>query len=326
MFQDLPSMEKFIHLVDHGAGFAYYKKELDLKSQDDIQYHLKHMSYYRMMIERCKANIAVDVVSANKPKAKHEVAIVIITLTTPDRNNSLRKLVDSIEDKKPDYDCKIIGVDSLNSGSIGPIDYERRGWVTLTKPRRGMVGNLSEAVALTNADWILYSEDDVIVNRLPSKQELLDMTQLTYEGRKPGIISYTYGGYETSRGHMMDASYANEKRYVKYNDYCLWFRNDHLRNDYWIEFPITFIKRDLLLSCIRCAQTQFKHQQIEVGLSKAWFAQELDRDYAKATLLDVKAIDEMKLLNHNSYNDVTKHVLWTNQCLATTCIGENLFK
>ncbi len=326
MFQELADMDRFIQLVDKGAGMAYYKKELGLQSQNDIQYHLKHMSYYRMMLERNKANIPINIIEANRPTTQHEVAIVIITITTPDRAASLKKLTDSIDEKKPDYDCKIISVDSLNKGTISVMEYESKGWITLTKPRRGMCANLKDALELTNAHWILYSEDDVVINKLPTKQELLDIAELTYEGRRPGIISYTYGGYETSKTNQLDISLANEKRYITYKDYCVWFRNDHLRNDYWVEFPITFIRRDLLLSCMNYAYDKLKQHQIEVGLSRAWFAQELDRDFAKATILDIKAASVLPTTRHTSYDNVAKHILWTNQCMATTCNGENQFK
>lgn len=114
------------------------------------------------------------------------------------------------------------------------------------KNSNGMMSNQINAINYCNGDIIIYSEDDIIINRLPSKNNIIELT-------KDGVImynsclSYVNGHHIFKKEHFLhidgDYFYKKEKKNFtsKYKDYE---KGDNLS----VCFPCAIMKKDTIMN------------------------------------------------------------------------------
>lgn len=258
-----------------------------------------------------------------------DACVVLMGCTAPGRLESLDNVVDSIESHGIPFKQKIITIDLFEDAPL-PDDfapkYNARGWTVTVSPERGMVANLNNALRLVNEDWVFYTEDDVIIHQLPTKEQFGRMVKVRDKNRPPGIISYTYGGYDFK--HMsqeeLRVSAANPAQFKRFEEFLYWVRDESLVRGYHVEFPVTFFRTDLLRQCLERAKIECKGRFIESALTLGWFSLGLESQYHKATLLkyDEYVIEDIQMTDPKQYESeviLTRgRNLWATQGLATT--------
>lgn len=256
-----------------------------------------------------------------------DASILILGCTAQGRINSMVKLIESIETLGIPFKQKVISVDQ----ALGKLptqwieNYEERGWEVTLAPGGGMVQNVSNGLKTIREDWVFYVEEDVIIKKLPTKYQFAKMVQQVHNGRSPGIISYTYVGYQFKRisQERLSKSVADSSQFRRIDDFLFWARDDSMNYGYHVEFPVTFFKTDLMRSCLECAGAKFKKRLIESGMTAAWFNLGLHNKYFKGTLLnyDADIINDIQTVHPKEYEKMirqTNRSLWTTQGLPTT--------
>lgn len=259
---------------------------------------------------------------------KIDASIILLGCTAHGRLNSMVKLIESIENQPVTFKQKIITVDELNKNKLPSIwadNYRERGWEVTINPNKGMVNNLSNGLERVKEDWVFYVEDDVVVHRFPDKYQFARMVKTEYNGRLPGIISYTYVGYQFKRitYERLQKSVADPSQFMKIDDFLFWARDDSMNYGYHVEFPVTFFKSDLMRRCVASARRNFKKHFIESAMTQAWFRLGLNKEYYKGTILnyDKDIVGDIQGVHPKEYEAMIrnkKRSLWSTQGLPTT--------
>lgn len=257
-----------------------------------------------------------------------DASIILLGCTASGRLNSLAKTIESIENLAIPFKQKIITIDEIGKNLLPKFwadNYEKRGWIVTVSPKKGMVENLTNALGLVNQQWVFYAEDDVIIKKLPTKEQFARMVGIRDERRKPGLIAYTYVGYQFKRitYERLQASVSNPKQFRQLDDYLFWIRDDSMNYGYHVEFPVTFFDVDVMRSCIAYARKHYKNTFIESALTASWFALNIHAQYYKATLLnyDDTIISDIQSVQPKDYEVMIvakNRSLWTTQGLPTT--------
>jgi hypothetical protein len=118
----------------------------------------------------------------------------VIGTTIPEREENMIKTLSSIDKENFPFIIKYLSIDDFGQGLSDNIKnyVESNGWVVLIEPKGGMVKNQLKALNKIDSEWVLYCEDDVIVEKLPNLEQIDDLLN---KNHKVGIISLTGGGY-----------------------------------------------------------------------------------------------------------------------------------
>jgi hypothetical protein len=172
---------------------------------------------------------------------------------------------------------------------------------------------------------VFYAEDDVVINKLPTKEQFARLVSIKDGNRTPGLISYTYVGYQFKRitADRLKESVANPAQFKKVDDFLFWQRDDSMNYGYHVEFPVTFFNTNVMRICMSCARSSFKNRFIESALTSAWFKLGMNNQYYKGTLLrwdddiiaDIQSVDPRK---YESMIVARGAPLWKTQALPTT--------
>lgn len=256
-----------------------------------------------------------------------DASVLIIGCTARGRINSIVKLIESIESLDTPFKQKVItideGRDKLPKQWIR--NYEERGWTVTMAPGNGMVQNVRNGLKEIKEDWVFYVEDDVLIHKVPTKEQFARMVQQKDGERAPGIISYTYVGYQFKHisNERLRQSTADPEQFRQIDDYLFWVRDDSMNYGYTVEFPVTFFKTELMRRCLDCATTTYKSKFIESGMTAAWFKLGFNGRYFKGTLLnyDDDIIKDIQTVAPKEYEKMIRNKgrsLWATQGLPTT--------
>lgn len=218
----------------------------------------------------------------------HRVENMLVTLKSIDLNNF-------------PFKTKILSLDDFGEGIREDIKSytELNNWVILNEPRKGMVQNQIKALNKIETDWVLYCEDDVIVEKLPTIEQIEDLLN---KNNKVGIISLTGGGYNDNinQTKILDNI---KKDFIKVgDDDIFWFRDPSLSNAWFFEFPSMFVKTKIFKNCIDTSLNKFKSIQIEQSYTKSYFHLGYHIEYDRYTWVrDFK--------NHLNYDENVKSLL-----------------
>lgn len=198
------------------------------------------------------------------------------------RVENLIMTLKSIDEKNFNFEKKILSIDDFGNGVSKEVtDYcELNSWLVLNEPAKGMVQNQIKALNNIDTEWVLYCEDDVIIEKLPTINQI---TELININNKVGMISMTGGGYNTHINH--DKILENIKNDIIQigDDEIFWFRDPSLSNEWFFEFPSTFVKTDIFKNCITTSLTKFTSIQIEESYTKSYFHLGYNTEYDKYT-------------------------------------------
>lgn len=233
----------------------------------------------------------------------------IMGICNPQRIKYLKKSLSYLDGQKFPFKQKILAIDEFG-GYIFPHylkkQLEKRRWTVLIDSHRSRAKSMDHAFSTIKSDYIFYNEDDVsaFLPKISDLKNIFDNTVI--EGRKCGMISLTLGG---SKSHFPANQYGDLDKVAKNiilrnKSYLAFRRLEKERNDFFFEFPALFIKTDLFRLCHQTAKKKYSGLQVEMGLTKAWFDQKLDKKYFKCSLckdeiLNVVSDNPLKVFNHS---------------------------
>ena len=194
----------------------------------------------------------------------------IIGTTLPHRMENMLTTLKTIDSNNFPFNVKILSLDDFGDGiKVEVEEYTKaNNWLILNDPGNGMVKNQIKALNKIETEWVLYCEDDVILEKLPTIEQI---ELLLNKNSKVGIISMTGGGYNNHINH--DRILDNIKKDVIKvgDDDIFWFRDPSLSNAWFFEFPSMFVKTKIFKNCIDTSLTNFKSIQIEQSYTKSYF-------------------------------------------------------
>lgn len=175
---------------------------------------------------------------------------------------------------KYDFTVKNLTIDQFTENSETDFSFfENNGWNVILHERKGIFGNLLEGSANLVSDWVCYCEDDVSVEKIPSEEEIKKIEQIKSGGRGIGAIFLMFAGMEEGR-HVVELNeyLQSEKSFKQLTpETKIFLRQEKFKNDYFINFPVTIFKREVLLELIEYIKVHKRRVQVEEAFSQAWF-------------------------------------------------------
>lgn len=246
--------------------------------------------------------------------------VVLLGTTLRNRQTSLLTIANQLNnlEKLSDFPfaAKIVTLDDFGDRTEedlkGFLDFfALHDWKVIRKPRRGMVKSQSEALDLVDTQWTLYVEDDIYLERILTKSQMSEIDALQVGERFCGILNYAVGGYDLEAyNSQIDESMRDSKSYLLLEDGSwVWARQERFRNNFWVEFPATYMRTQLLKRCNEFGQEFLKANderrfQIEHGLGEAWFQQGFDKLFFKGSWLK----DRPSPLEGLTYRDIVDQI------------------
>lgn len=222
-----------------------------------------------------------------------------IVLSTPKRIEWLKKSVESINLVEFKFNKKILSVDQVDEVEFDKsliYDLENCGWIVDIVKFKNKHLSLKHAIDMCDSNYIFYTEDDIIINKIPIDIE--NVLSLDSGNKKCGILSFSLGGsllqYPHSFGDMDNIS----DRILYQKDNMISFSRDvNKRNNFFIEFPAMFISTEILNNLL--SGSVITNGSIEDELTRRYFSNNYHNDYFKQSMCYDKIINVMDHLSND---------------------------
>ena len=203
---------------------------------------------------------------------------------------------------------KFVGIDMVDNQPLfaGTESFLKDfNYIVDKHPINGMINNLGTVIDLLESEWVLYTEDDVRINELPDLDMLLEYINREAD-TNVGIIDlmaargikFTPDRYDQFKENVLDIS-----TYYAFDKYTIWLRQNKSIDNFFINFPVLFIKREIFHQCFHCAKELFRGTTIEVGFTKAFVHLGLHEKYSKIHIFN--QMPELEKLKDMSSTDIS---------------------
>jgi hypothetical protein len=203
---------------------------------------------------------------------------------------------------------KFVGLDMVDGQDLfpGTIKFLNDfNYIYDKHPLNGMINNLSTVIDLLESEWVLYAEDDVRINEIPDLDELLNFIN-SEANTNVGIIDLMAGRgikFTPSAHEAYKANATDPNSYYKFNDYTLWLRTNESIDDFFINFPVLIIRREIFQECFKVAKELFKGRTIEVGFTSAFKHLNFQEKYSKVHIF--KTMPDIEVLKTMNATDIS---------------------
>lgn len=222
-----------------------------------------------------------------------------ILLSTPKRLQWLKKSIKSIDSLKFKFNKKILSVDLIDDDVLDNIflnELKDNGWVVDIVRFKNKHLSFKHAVDSSTAEYIFYTEDDIVINNVPL--EIYNILNIEYKNKKCGILSFNLGGSQLRYPYAFgDMDSIRERIIFKKENIISFVRDENKRNNFFVEFPAMFIKKELISKLL--SEPTIANNFIESELSNRYFSNHSDDVYFKQCMCYDKIIEIMDYLELN---------------------------
>ncbi|KKU88103.1 MAG: hypothetical protein UY16_C0013G0013 [Candidatus Gottesmanbacteria bacterium GW2011_GWA2_47_9] len=226
----------------------------------------------------------------------------MITTNLQSRLQLMQNCVASVEKQCGVFSKKILSVDEF-PGGVSTDWYDtlrKKGWTVLSKkviPRGSMVLNQYRVVSAADSDIVLYTEDDIVINRLPKTTTIHKLfTQPMVHGKRAGFIcfnTHVWKRFTQNPKHIMDFIHDLGNYIIVDGDVFL-VKRDVMKDKYFLNFPAALTTKNMFLALQEYAFAHNVGWGTEQAMTSAWF--ELGKDKENEVLISLKPeiIDHIK--------------------------------
>lgn len=224
---------------------------------------------------------------------------MVLATNVRSRLHLLENAIQSIEAVRGDaIGEKVLSVDLFPGEE--PVKYfDKFGWKVVSGPcagRNGMQINQQRGLSALSSEYVFYSEDDIVVDRIPSWASIAALIENRQQaGRKLGFVCYnTHIASLPDKAPQDRVRFVNSTgNYLRVNGECYLLKSTVLKDEYYLNFPVAIVHRDSFLDMHRYAATHCTGLGIEPAMTTAWFG--LGMDAQKDVLVYVKPDCQQRL-------------------------------
>jgi len=241
---------------------------------------------------------------------------IVVGTTIVSRKRNLLEALESIDNKAPTnlLSHRLISIDDFGEGVTEQDKeaFKKYKFDYFVEKRRGMVVSLRQALDKVSSEWVLYCEDDLTLRWLPTMEDFTKALAVDFGDRTCGILGLNVGGYSPQHLLEIDKVFNDRTQYTMLsNEWCAMKRHEQYRNNFFIDFPATFMRTDLLKMCIDKCVEDSHGREIEHGITQAWFDLELDKKFFKLSLLKYPwSEDETLHMNWDVYTSTLQTIIY----------------
>jgi hypothetical protein len=232
------------------------------------------------------------------------ICAYILAICQPHRLEWLKQNIEQLEKQSFEFDRKLVIFDEFNGHRVTDIIktfLQANGWEYKIVDYHSRSRTMQETLTDIKEDYVYYIEDDVLLD-LPPKDEVLSLFDIVSKDRICGHISPQIGDgrFCATNKIWSDVEYLKENTLYISNTILAFERLDKYKTDYFITFPCALFRTTLLKQCVNLAIQHFKGEQIETGITKAYFLANFDKTFYKTTICIPNTYE---MLKENMFNE-----------------------
>ena len=248
----------------------------------------------------------------------------MITTNLQSRLSLMTNSVDSLKKHEDKFRQKIMSVDIFPDGGVSMdwyIKFQKAGWKVLSKkvaPHGSMVLNQRNAISNASADIVLYTEDDMLLNKLPKLTTIHKLfNEKIINGKRVGFIcfnNHVWSKFNENPKHVIDFIH-DLNNYITIDGDVFLVKNEIIKDKYYLNFPVSLTTKKLFFELEDYAFTNKVGWGIEQALTSAWFETGKDKEYVVLISLkpeiieDIKSGKQITVLDFYSYANIN---FWNN--------------
>ena len=213
------------------------------------------------------------------------ISCLVCPTNSAHRVDLLDNCINSIESQGIVFAQKVISVDLFRPGenkydpsiTVNDLDFYKAkypGWTVIggdVVSPRSMADNQIRGLAEIKSDYVFYSDDDVVIKKIPSQATLQELWN-----RNVGWINYaphTCVIFDHPPPHVAD--YVNNvSNYLSINDDFFMRKDITIWDSYLLHFPVAIANTEIITKLHNYAIDTYDdvvgEMGIEIGLSQAW--------------------------------------------------------
>jgi len=218
-----------------------------------------------------------------------KLAALLTTVSHPQKQEWLMQVVVNLESLDLKFDKKIISVDKIHGYEFSKqlqSDIERLGWeFSFVEFGNRPKTLLPELLKLHNYDYILYAEDDILINWCPDVALLNNLLSYKIDNKSCGILTPSAGGstFKCEGGDTGDFDFIERETIYENANLLVFKRLEEFASSWFFELGTIFIKPILFYNCLKKSVEELPGTQIEQGLTVSWFNLGYHESFFKAT-------------------------------------------
>ena len=227
----------------------------------------------------------------------------MITTNLQSRLTLMQNTVNSLKKHEDKFSQKIMSVDVFPDGRVS-MDWFKKfqyaGWKVLSKnvdQRASMVLNQRNVIGSASADIVLYTEDDILINRLPKLSTIHKLfNEKVINGKKVGFIcfnNHVWKRFNENPKHITTFIH-DLNNYITIDGDVFLIKNEKIQDKYYLNFPAAITSKKLFFELEDWAFIKKIGYGIEQALTGAWFETGKDKKYAVLISLKPEIIDDIK--------------------------------
>lgn len=247
----------------------------------------------------------------------------MITTNLQSRLTLMQNSVSSLKKHDDKFSQKIMSIDVFPGGiDTGWYDqFQKEGWKVLSKnvtPKGSMVLNQRNAISIASADIVLYTEDDILINRLPKLTTIHKLfNENIVNGKRAGFIcfnNHVWSRFNENPKHIIDFIHDLNNYIIVDGDVFL-VKNEKIQDKYYLNFPAAITTKKLFFELEDYAFINKVGYGLEQALTSAWFETGKDKEYVVLISLKNEIIDDIKSGKHITVLDFYNYAninFWNN--------------
>jgi hypothetical protein len=218
-----------------------------------------------------------------------KLAAILTTVTHPQKQEWLMPVIASIEKLNLNFNKKIVSVDKIQGYEFSiqlQEDIEKLGWeFSFVEFGNRPLTLIQELKKLMDYGYILYAEDDILVDWAPP-QPLLEQLLLTrIDDKACGILTPSVGGstFKCEGGDDGDLSAINENTIYEDANLLVFKREEQNASSWFFELGTIFVNPVIFYHCLAQSMAKYPGGQIEQGMTQIWFGEEYYNMFYRAS-------------------------------------------
>lgn len=241
------------------------------------------------------------------------ISTLLITTNHTNRQHLFKNTINSLEKA---------GISNISNEKIISIDifeeypfdihlydeYKNNGWTIIADKctgYRGMINNINRGLQKCTNELIFYSEDDVIINKIPKNINTI-FSYITRNNKHIGFICYNthIHEYTFQPPNIIKEQYIhNLNNYITIAEEVFLLKDEIIKDEYYLNFPVAIYRRNLYEKILNYSINNYKNIGLEPGLSKAWFELGINNEYDVCVYLK----NELHDISNITYTELHKN-------------------
>lgn len=245
------------------------------------------------------------------------ISCCMITTNLPERSSLMENTIDSLNKCDNIFAEKVMSVDTFPKGlSLDWFDKYLNEWSIYHKMKdshKSMILNHRNAISKAKNDVVFYTEDDILINKVPKPETL----EILFNELSVGYISYNnhvWFNFRENPPHIIEFI-SNPDNYLTINGETFLVKKPMIRDNFYLNFPVAFFRKEVMMKLHEYAMKNCIGMTIEVGLTQAWFALGYDKKFEVLIYLKndvLNDIKEGKPLTVIDYYNYAQMNFWNN--------------